>query len=100
MFEMLPYRIGTGIFIYSLAVLSYYLLMSAYHLANRKSKEAYLEAMVKETELKMLRAQVNPHFLFNALNSVSSLTVTDPPAAQRDGDQTFRFYEIRPFTQG
>ena len=30
----------------------------------------------------MLRSQINPHFLFNSLNSVSSLTITDPDKAR------------------
>jgi two-component system sensor histidine kinase AlgZ len=36
-----------------------------------------------QAQLQMLRAQVEPHFLFNCLHSISSLTVLDPPAAQR-----------------
>ncbi len=77
-----PYRIGTGVFIYSLIILTYYLFVSLTNLSEKKSKEAKLESLVRETELKMLRSQINPHFLFNSLNSVSSLTITDPDKAR------------------
>ena len=77
-----PYRIGTGVFIYGLIILTYYLFMSLTNLSEKKSREAKLESLVKETELKMLRSQINPHFLFNSLNSVSSLTITDPDKAR------------------
>jgi two-component system, LytTR family, sensor kinase len=77
-----PYRIGTGVFIYGLLVLSYFLFMSISNLSEKKANEAKLESLVKETELKLLRSQINPHFLFNSLNSISSLTVTDPEKAR------------------
>jgi len=42
-----------------------------------------LREAATRAELRALQAQVQPHFLFNALNALSFLTETDPPAAQR-----------------
>jgi len=48
--------------------------------ANRKEKEAIrLDKEKLATELKFLKSQVNPHFLFNALNNIYSLSVTQAP---------------------
>lgn len=77
-----PYRVGTGVYIFWLIVLAYYLFLNLYNLSEKNIKEARLESLVKETELKMLRSQINPHFLFNSLNSISSLTITAPEKAR------------------
>ncbi|TAL73740.1 MAG: hypothetical protein EPN88_04220 [Bacteroidetes bacterium] len=78
----LTYRVGTGVFIYGLIILTYFLFVSLTNLSEKNAKEARLESLIKETELKLLRSQINPHFLFNSLNSISSLTITDPEKAR------------------
>ena len=47
-----------------------------------QSREAVLLQQVTEAELRALRAQVNPHFLFNSLNSIANLVVTNPKQAE------------------
>lgn len=42
-----------------------------------------LERSLTQSQLDALRAQLNPHFLFNALNSVMALITQDAPAARR-----------------
>jgi sensor histidine kinase YesM len=76
------YRIGAGVFLFGITVLVYYLFISISNLSEKNAREAKLESLVKETELKMLRSQINPHFLFNSLNSISALTVSNPEKAR------------------
>jgi two-component system LytT family sensor kinase len=49
---------------------------------EQRSREALLLQQVTEAELRALRAQVNPHFLFNSLNTIADLIVRDPPRAE------------------
>ena len=49
---------------------------------ERARREAQLIKQLVEAELRALRAQINPHFLFNSLNSVAALIAADPRAAE------------------
>ncbi len=49
----------------------------------QQAERTKLEADLSDATLRALKAQLNPHFLFNALNSVMALIDRDPPAAQR-----------------
>lgn len=57
------------------------------HLVREASKESSERQRVVtrlvQSELDTLKLQLNPHFLFNALNSAMALIATDPPAAER-----------------
>ncbi len=75
-------RILSGIFIYIILVSIFYLVISFRELREKMEHEARLTALLKEAELSMLRSQIRPHFLFNSLNSISSLTMTNPGKAQ------------------
>jgi len=55
-------------------------MMSSQLEMNALEDEAHL---VREMELKMLQAQINPHFLFNTLNTIASLTRTDAESARK-----------------
>lgn len=47
-----------------------------------QERETRLQLALSEAELRALEAQVNPHFLFNCLNSIRALVVENPPQAQ------------------
>jgi two-component system LytT family sensor kinase len=57
-------------------------LRSEHEAAERESREAVLQRQVTEAELRALRAQINPHFLFNSLNTIADLVVRDAARAE------------------
>src|SRR5262245_28542793 len=46
------------------------------------NRETVLQQRLTEAEFRALRAQINPHFLFNALNTLADLIVTNPEGAE------------------
>jgi signal transduction histidine kinase len=51
-------------------------------LREKERQEAQLLALTTEAELRALKAQINPHFLFNTLNTIASLIHTNPEQAE------------------
>lgn len=75
-------RILTGLLIYFLLITIDYLVLNFEQMQERAKHEADLSDMLRDAELNMLRSQIRPHFLFNSLNSISALTLSNPQAAQ------------------
>jgi two-component system, LytTR family, sensor kinase len=80
--KSIPWRLISGILFYLMVVMFYYIVIYYNNLQAKLKNEAQLNEMIKDSELNLLKAQINPHFLFNSLNSVSSLTITDPERAR------------------
>jgi two-component system, LytTR family, sensor kinase len=79
----MPYRSVMGTLIFILLIMLYYLMVYSENLKQKINNEANLKTLVREAELSALKAQINPHFLFNSLNSISSLTMRDPSRARK-----------------
>ncbi len=80
--EALVVKVLTGVLIYFLLISVDYLILNFEEMQEQAEHEASLSAMLRDAELNMLRSQIRPHFLFNSLNSVSALTLSNPQAAQ------------------
>jgi sensor histidine kinase YesM len=78
----IPWRVGFGFLLYVLIATNYYLMIYYQNFKDKLLRESELKALVKESELSSLKSQINPHFLFNSLNSISSLTMISPERAQ------------------
>lgn len=84
--------------LFSLGVLMYGLLASLNYLVSefvraRQAEQRELESklLARDAELRVLRTQIDPHFLFNSLNSISALTSID---AKRARDMTQRLSDF------
>lgn len=74
---------GVGVVLYILSVSVHYLMIEFEKVSRAERREYELRLLAQDAELKSLRAQIDPHFLFNSLNSISSLTTADPAGARK-----------------
>lgn len=81
-FNTLSWRFLIGILFYFLITTFYYVIIYYKGFQERIIHESELKNLVTEAELRSLKFQINPHFIFNSLNSMSALTTINPDKAK------------------
>lgn len=76
-------RIAIGFLVISCAALMRYLFTMLNEQKENQHRKTDAENLLKEAELTGLRQQLQPHFLFNSLNSISALAGTKPEEARK-----------------
>ena len=79
--KFLGVTLDNGLYILPWALIYYF-----YHFIEKSRKQQVetlqLEALIKELELKTIKAHINPHFIFNSLNSIRALIDENPVRAR------------------
>lgn len=80
--QAVTFQLYSAILFYLLIVLIYYLVIYYNSFNEKLMRESALYRSVKDTELQLLKSQLHPHFLFNSLNSMNALLITNVEGAQ------------------
>jgi two-component system, LytTR family, sensor kinase len=79
--KLLGSTVDNGLFILPWVLIYYF-----YHFIEKSRKQQLdtlqLESLIKELELKTIKAHINPHFIFNSLNSIRALVDENPQRAR------------------
>jgi sensor histidine kinase YesM len=77
-----PLTVVAFLFAYMVFYVTWSLLYFMYHYFERYNSSLRYEAVKNEIELNKLKSQLNPHFIFNALNGIRGLVDEDPSKAK------------------
>ena len=75
-------KLFAGLLLYAFMLMIFYFSKYRDNIKEQSEKETELKSLLQEAELNLLKSQLNPHFIFNSLNSISSLTITNPDRAR------------------
>jgi two-component system sensor histidine kinase AlgZ len=78
-----PMLVVVGALVFLLAAAAHYLVLALESARAAEVRGVEARVLAREAELRALRAQIDPHFLFNSLNSIATLTGEDATAARR-----------------
>jgi sensor histidine kinase YesM len=80
--KTLPILATLGFFLYFLACLIFYLILADEKVQEAEHQVLEQKFLASQAELKSLKTTIHPHFLFNSLTALSTLTISDPKRAQ------------------
>jgi two-component system sensor histidine kinase AlgZ len=78
-----PWLFALGVPVYLLAAAVYYAVLAVERSRAAERQALELEIKAREAELRALKAQLDPHFLFNSLNTIGALAGSDPQGARK-----------------
>ena len=81
--QQMPFLFAVGVLLFFLALAVHYALLALETAREAERDRLQLAVLAREADLRALRAQVDPHFLYNSLHSISALTASDPAGARR-----------------
>ena len=80
--KLIGSTVDNGMFILPWVLIYYF-----YHFFQKSQRQQMdtlrLETLIKELELKTIKAHINPHFIFNSLNSIRALVDENPTRARK-----------------
>ena len=85
------YGFYIDLIIASLIVIGAHALLYYDDFRRSELQQSSLKTQLAQAQLRALKMQVHPHFLFNTLHSISSLVLEDPPKANSMGERLLRY---------
>lgn len=81
-----------AVLLYLMSLLGHDVFIAFENIRSAERRQTASQSLARDAELQLLRSQINPHFLFNSLNSISALTSIDAAAARDMAIELGSFY--------